>query len=210
MPTCRLTYLVCDVADSFSISKITSIVISLSYVLSISFSREKIAHNFSPWTSYRTWQRDFTFYFTRVSNNKVILFVFHAVLLVEGKPRLLFFFFFSLLFFRTTFTSRRSHTRVRALSRTPSKVSEVAPGSNVYPPFPQEKDPYLKARTHEMIQLFDLCHVLPFYLVAWGGRLLNGICVYTIFPAFLQFRIARSRYVVKYFTQRVVYEYVII
>lgn len=92
MPTCRLTYLVCDVADSFSISKITSIVISLSYVLSISFSREKIAHNFSPWTSYRTWQRDFTFYFTRVSNNKVILFVFHAVLLVEGKPRLLFFF----------------------------------------------------------------------------------------------------------------------
>lgn len=79
------------------------------------------------------------------------------------------FFFLSLSpLFSNDFhvTSRRSHTRVRALSRTPSKVSEVAPGSNVYPPFPQEKDPYLKARTHEMIQLFDLCHVLPFYLVA--------------------------------------------
>lgn len=44
MPTCQLTYLVCDVADLFSISKITSIVISLSYVLSIFLFRERKLH----------------------------------------------------------------------------------------------------------------------------------------------------------------------
>lgn len=44
MPTCRLTYLVCDVADLFSISKVTSIVISLSYVLSIFLFRERKLH----------------------------------------------------------------------------------------------------------------------------------------------------------------------
>lgn len=70
----------------------------------------------------------------------------------------------------------KSHTTDRALSYTPSKVSEVAPGSGVYPPFPQEKDPYLEARTHEMIQLFDLCHVLPFYSASrrWGGGFLTA------------------------------------
>ena len=114
---------------------------------------------------------------------------FHTGRLGEQSPFCFSFFSFSLslsvsLLFRTTFTSRHeSHMRVRALSRTPSKVPEAAPGSNVYPPFPQEKDPYLKARMHEMIQLFDLCHVPPPFLSRiWpmGWRLL-GICVYTIF-----------------------------
>lgn len=89
-------------------------------------------------------------------------------------PSFSFFSFFSC--FERLSRHDESHTRIRALSRTPSKVSEVAPGSNVYPPFPQEKDPYLKARTHEMIQLFDLCHVLPFYPVSrrWGDGSLTA------------------------------------
>lgn len=200
MPTCRLTYLVCDVADLFSISKITSIVISLSYVLSIFLFRERKLHIIFRLGHRIVRDKEISFFISLVFQTINPLCLSRGTRRREAASPFFFFFLSSLLFFRTTFTSRRSHTRVRALSRTPSKVSEVAPGSNVYPPFPQEKDPYLKARTHEMIQLFDLCHVLPFYLVAWGGRLLNGICVYTIFPAFLQFRIARSRYVVHTFT----------
>lgn len=82
-------------------------------------------------------------------------------------------FTFDQIFSCTGYTSIyvRRVFHARALARIVTHALEAFDGLHLgrgqYPPFfPQERDPYLKARTHEMIQLFDLCHALPFY-VSW-------------------------------------------